>query len=1419
MSLNGTTGIVYKQGHRVRVKDKYGTVRFVGNTQFAPGIWIGVELDTKEGKNDGSVTNVRYFKCRSKHGVFVRPVHVAFVNDADRILENLHLYVYESTQILRALEHHNLTLPAHAFDIIDKLHSIASVLRCRDTPPAPIQVPQFALIYGKTDTKGLSEPSSKSNSREGGSRSVSRNSENGGKKSKYMELTDSDPDLPLPAQKKGTTNEISPESPPITKVPKRQLGASEAKAAAAAQSQSPTPTPTPEQEPERSSSPSPDVFIQEVSSPGKIQKKPLLKSGSVATVPATEATPIVSVEGEIPADSTSPSPQNPLPDLRLPHLQKHPKPHMPSIAVPPSILSPSANQSLSHSQQGQPQMQSPVQKPMLKNVNTIVVSSASTDQVSNSPKRRQTGRVSTARRISNRENMLGKRATLAAIQLQRTRSNITFPILEQYRNLIELGKTLASKFDKSEVIQHIMAQAKHLLCADRCSVFLVDRENQQLVSQFADGENKIRFGINDGIAGHVATTGEILNITDAYSHPKFNQDIDKSTGYTTETILCMPVAFEDQIVAVAELMNKSGGPFTKEDEEVFAAFAAFAGVSIHNSILYEKKTKNDKQTKALLDVARDLAAQDLNTNAIVETIMQQARELVDADRCALFLVDRERGELISHIADHHHEEIRFRMDAGIAGHVASTGELINTTHAYDHPKFNSEIDKKSGYKTQTILCMPVYFENTIVAVAELINKRNGVFTKDDETVFSAFAIFAGVSLRKAYLYETSVEREVRNTVLLEVASNLASKPLDTNILVSSIMEHARKLVNADRCALFLVDRSRNLLVSQVAEGTTQITIGLTEGIAGHVVQTGKNLNITDAYANEFFNPEVDKSTGYKTRTILCMPVKYENTIVAVAELINKNGGIFSEKDESIFSAFAVFAGVTLRNAKLYEEVVKNKEQTQIMLEAAMALSSDTELTPLIKSIMQLAKRLVDAERFSVYSVDSENQQLFSQISEGFSPREIGSQTAQDVAATGKEVTIPDAYMEELISDKDPDNYRRSMLCTPIKDNNGNVIAVAEMVNKRKGTFGQEDKELLKAFAIFCGATLEEGKAKDKDTTMANDVALYSEMEVSKDSLSILGTFNFDVHTTISDPSSAELLIPFLFSMFESLGLLEKFSIPHTVLYQFLITVRGKYHNDVQYHNFTHAFDVTQTLYAYICTGQLTEMMEDLDIFVLLISALCHDMDHMGVNNAFHSKAETPLGLLYSASGTGSVLETHHCSVAIAILSDPRFNVFSGLDEVTHKSAWNMLINAILATDMAKHGEICRKFEAMVGVFNKEDAEQRRLMAYMLLKCADISNVTKPFPIAKNWGMRLTEEFFAQGDKERLLWTSVTPYMDRTRQTLAHSQLGFINAVAQPVFNSLARMRPLLKAPADQLIINTKMWEQVAADNTRPPTSR
>lgn len=86
-----------------------------------------------------------------------------------------------------------------------------------------------------------------------------------------------------------------------------------------------------------------------------------------------------------------------------------------------------------------------------------------------------------------------------------------------------------------------------------------------------------------------------------------------------------------------------------------------------------------------------------------------------------------------------------------------------------------------------------------------------------------------------------------------------------------------------------------------------------------------------------------------------------------------------------------------------------------------------------------------------------------------------------------------------------------------------------------------------------------------DSSLASDVAFYQSMDVPEDSLFVLRTFEFDIHKTASDSTTQELLIPFLFEMFDNLGLLTKFNIPHAVLYQFLIAVRTKYHGEVPYH--------------------------------------------------------------------------------------------------------------------------------------------------------------------------------------------------------------------------------------------------------------
>merc|ERR1712176_1033339 len=126
------------------------------------------------------------------------------------------------------------------------------------------------------------------------------------------------------------------------------------------------------------------------------------------------------------------------------------------------------------------------------------------------------------------------------------------------------------------------------------------------------------------------------------------------------------------------------------------------------------------------------------------------------------------------------------------------------------------------------------------------------------------------------------------------------------------------------------------------------------------------------------------------------------------------------------------------------------------------------------------------------------------------------------------------------------------------------------------------------------------------------------------------------------------LAPLGVFMMEHMGFLDIYRIPAAKMCKFLLTVSSKY-RAVPYHNFKHAFDVSQTLAIFLRNGKAMDALSDLDAFALLVSAFLHDIDHMGLNNSFHTKTETPLGFLHSESGASSVMEVHHCNLSLEVL--------------------------------------------------------------------------------------------------------------------------------------------------------------------------
>ncbi|CAF1370322.1 unnamed protein product, partial [Didymodactylos carnosus] len=134
----------------------------------------------------------------------------------------------------------------------------------------------------------------------------------------------------------------------------------------------------------------------------------------------------------------------------------------------------------------------------------------------------------------------------------------------------------------------------------------------------------------------------------------------------------------------------------------------------------------------------------------------------------------------------------FPMDKGIAGYVATTGKTLNIGDAYQDNRFNREIDLKTGYKTKTLLCMPIMIQGSVIGVVQMVNKKNGHFTKSDEESFETFAVYCGLALHHASLYDRIRRSEQKYKVALEVLSYHAScsnseyekyksLPLPTNI--------------------------------------------------------------------------------------------------------------------------------------------------------------------------------------------------------------------------------------------------------------------------------------------------------------------------------------------------------------------------------------------------------------------------------------------------------------------------------------------------------------------------------------------------------------------------------------------------------------------------------------------------------------
>jgi adenylate cyclase len=354
-------------------------------------------------------------------------------------------------------------------------------------------------------------------------------------------------------------------------------------------------------------------------------------------------------------------------------------------------------------------------------------------------------------------------------------SPINLKQFQEMELLLRVSKQVAAIDTLDELLRTIVEISAEQTDADRGTLFLNDERTNELYSRVAQGTRirEIRIMNNSGTAGHVFNTGKGIIVHDAYNDPRFDAAIDRETGYTTKSILCAPIrTARGEIMGVLQMLNKKHGEFNPEDLRILEAMTEQTALTLRTTQFMERMRDARAQEMKLLDVVADVTS-DFDLGTILAKIVGEAAQMVQADRATLFLNDEKTNELFSRVAmGGSIGEIRFPNNVGIAGTVFTSGKTINIPHAYADLRFNPSFDKRTGYFTRSILCVPIIDKSgKVIGVTQALNKKGGPFTDEDEARLRAFTAQLAISLQNAKLFDDVQNMKNYNESMLQSMTN------------------------------------------------------------------------------------------------------------------------------------------------------------------------------------------------------------------------------------------------------------------------------------------------------------------------------------------------------------------------------------------------------------------------------------------------------------------------------------------------------------------------------------------------------------------------------------------------------------------------------------------------------------------------
>ena len=580
---------------------------------------------------------------------------------------------------------------------------------------------------------------------------------------------------------------------------------------------------------------------------------------------------------------------------------------------------------------------------------------------------------------------------------------------------------------------------------------------------------------------------------------KMYRTLRQETGI--ESLALLPLRIGNQVLGVTACLFAQRREFDREERESLKTFARQAGLAIERAHLYEETERRHQELAVLYAIAATVS-HSLELDTILQDALRHVLETMRLGAGLILLINKQTAT--ARLAAHRGLSLAAIEEKGDID--LSSVALDDLAEQLDAPLIVEDAAVAPRLAQMAMraeglrfyVSIPLQAKGCLLGVINAFSYDPSPLHPVDIQLLSAIGAQVGVAIENAQLF-AEAQRRVDELVSLNQMGQMLSSTLELEQILTILMDQTAAILDAEAGSVSLLDKESGELVFMVAAGpkgdeVKGLRLPAGRGVAGWSAQEGQPVLVPDVREDARFYGQVDRETGFVTKSLLCVPLIAKNKVIGVVEVLNKRTGTFSEYDLSLLSSLATVAATALENARLYERIrTFNEELEQRVAERtselltlhtiAATVSQSLDLETIVHRALEQVLALMGRRAGGFYLLDSKTDQLHLVAHQGLSEElvqavaqfRVGQEIVGLVASGGEPIVVEDISTDPrtLVQGIKASDLR-SFAAVPLQAA-GRVGGVMAIGGFQKRPFSQEDTALLTAIGRQISVAVENAR--------------------------------------------------------------------------------------------------------------------------------------------------------------------------------------------------------------------------------------------------------------------------------------------------------------------------------------------------------